>query len=281
VCIRDSAGYDGQRSNVVVDYLVLGDLDPCTNASCKYYSHCVASSPHQFTCVCENSCPSYEEQVCASNGRTFTNLCLLRKEICRTSGNYTDYHPGSCTGFPLQKGRHAFQNMPSWAEDQCQVIKFEPFIFYPDQKIYIQLTVNHINYSDSAVVHEATTPWVENVNKTQFTACVTRAGRNDYPTDSFATVDWVAYQGAPSGGVAGEELFSRWWTGTTCQTVTFPKGKYSQSPTIFATAKHHRSRLKHDATSVWLEDVSPNSFKICLRELQNFAGVHDDISVEF
>lgn len=126
-------------------------------------------------------------------------------------------------GFPLQKGRHTFQNIPSWAEDQCQVIKFEPFIFYPDQKIYIQLTVNHINYSDSAVVHEATTPWVENVNNTQFTACVTRAGRNDYPTDSFATVDWVAYQGAPSGGVAGEELFSRWWTGTTCQTVTFPK----------------------------------------------------------
>ena len=126
-------------------------------------------------------------------------------------------------GFPLQKGRHTFQNVPSWAEDQCQVIKFEPFIFYPDQKIYIQLTVNHINYSDSAVVHEATTPWVESVNSTQFTACVTRAGRNDYPTDSFATVDWVAYQGAPSGGVAGEEVFSRWWTGTTCQTVTLPK----------------------------------------------------------
>ena len=35
----------------------------------------------------------------------------------------------------------------------------------------------------------------------------------------------------------------------------------------------------HDATSVWLEDVSASSFKICLRELQNFAGVHDDISV--
>ena len=35
----------------------------------------------------------------------------------------------------------------------------------------------------------------------------------------------------------------------------------------------------HDAASVWLEDVSAGSFKICLRELQNFAGVHDDISV--
>ena len=65
-------------------------------------------------------------------------------------------------------------------------------------------------------------PWVESVNSTQFTACVTRAGRNDYPTDSFATVDLIAYQGAPPGGVAGEEKFSRWWTGTSCQTVTLP-----------------------------------------------------------
>ncbi len=98
-------------------------------------------------------------------------------------------------GFPLQKGRHKFQNLPSWAEDQCEVIKFEPFIFYPHKKIYIQLTVNHMNYSDATFVHEATSPWVESVNSTQFTACVTRAGRNDYPSDSFATIDWVAYQG--------------------------------------------------------------------------------------
>jgi len=39
--------------------------------------------------------------------------------------------------------------------------------------------------------------------------------------------------------------------------------------------------MKHDAATVWLEDVSAGSFKICLRELQNFAGVHDDISVNW
>ena len=48
---------------------------------------------------------------------------------------------------------------------------------------------------------------------------------------------------------------------------------------VLVTAEHYRSSLMHDATSVWLEDVSASSFKICLRELQNFAGVHDDISV--
>ncbi|XP_068736603.1 uncharacterized protein [Montipora capricornis] len=219
--------------------------------------------------------------MCASNGRTFRNLCLLQKEICEMQANYTHYHPGSCAGFPLQKGRHQFKNHPYWAEDQCETIQFEPFIFYPHQKIFIQLTVNHMNYSDPAYVHEATTPWVESVNSTQFTACVTRAGRNDYPSDSFATVDWVAYQGAPPGGIAGEKKFSRWWTGTSCQTVTLPSGKFSSQPTVFITAEHYRSSLKHDAASVWLEDVSARSFKICTRELQNFAGVHDGISVNW
>ena len=54
---------------------------------------------------------------------------------------------------------------------------------------------------------------------------------------------------------------------------------YSNPPTVFVTAKHHGKGLKHDAASVWLEDVSAASFKICLRELQNFAGVHEEISV--
>ncbi|XP_068736600.1 uncharacterized protein [Montipora capricornis] len=281
MCIKDYAGIDGQRDNLEVHYVVTGDYDPCNNASCKYYSKPVALSSQRCDCVCESSCPSYQEEMCASNGRTFRNLCLLQKEICETHDNYTHYHPGSCAGFPLQKGRHQLKNHPSWAEDQCETIQFEPFIFYPHQKIFIQLTVNHVNYSDPAYVHEATTPWVESVNSTQFTACVTRAGRNDYPSNSFATVDWVAYQGAPPGGIAGEKKFSRWWTGTSCQTVTLPNGKFSSQPTVFVTAEHYRSSLKHDAASVWLEDVSARSFKICIRELQNFAGVHDDISVNW
>ena len=57
------------------------------------------------------------------------------------------------------------------------------------------------------------------------------------------------------------------------------QGTYSNPQTVFVTAKHHRKGLKHDAASVWLEDVSAASFKICLRELQNFAGVHEEISV--
>ena len=57
------------------------------------------------------------------------------------------------------------------------------------------------------------------------------------------------------------------------------KGKFSVMPSIFVTAAHHHAGLKRDAASVWIEDVTQSSFKVCLRELQNYAGSHEDIHV--
>ena len=45
------------------------------------------------------------------------------------------------------------------------------------------------------------------------------------------------------------------------------------------TVAHHHAGLKRDAASIWLEDITRSSFKICLRELQNYAGSHEDIYV--
>lgn len=50
-------------------------------------------------------------------------------------------------------------------------------------------------------------------------------------------------------------------------------------PSVFATAAHHHAGLKRDAASVWIEDVTQSSFKVCLRELQNYAGSHEDVHV--
>ncbi|CAH3019584.1 unnamed protein product [Porites evermanni] len=56
-----------------------------------------------------------------------------------------------------------------------------------------------------------------------FTVCVTQAGRNEKRNgETFATVDWLAYQGAPDGGVSGEMDMPTWWTGTSCRTVSLP-----------------------------------------------------------
>ena len=83
---------------LIFHYSLFSDLDPCRDINCTYESFCYAYTPWKYACICKDDCPSYEEQVCASNGRTFKNMCFLKKKICETRGNYTNYHPGSCRG---------------------------------------------------------------------------------------------------------------------------------------------------------------------------------------
>ncbi|XP_073231335.1 uncharacterized protein [Porites lutea] len=172
-------------------------------------------------------------------------------------------------------------HIPSLGYSFCQVIRLEPFVFYPDKPIEAQITVNHLDTSDKSYVHDASVSWIENVNSDKFTACVMTAGFNERMSYSNVTVDWLAYQGAPVGGVAGVQRISQWWTGTTCETVNFPSGKFSKKPFVFVTVAHHHAGLKRDAASVWLEDIAASSCKICLRELQNYAGSHEDIYVNW
>ena len=85
------------------------------------------------------------------------------------------------------------------------------------------MSVNHANFSDHSYVHEAVVPWVEDIRENNFTVCVTQAGRNEKRNGQFfATVDWLADQGAPDGGVSGSIDMPTWWTGTKCRIVTLP-----------------------------------------------------------
>ena len=55
--------------------------------------------------------------------------------------------------------------------------------------------------------------------------------------------------------------------------------KFKSLPTVLASAEHEWRGVKHDASSVWVEDLTTTSFKICIRELQNFDGAHQSIHV--
>ena len=102
---------------------------------------------------------------------------------------------------------------PSWAITVCEQVEINPYNFYPDRPVHVQVSVNHVIYSGTAFVHEAVVAWVEKVTETNFTVCVTHAGRNKKISDYFATVDWLAYQG---GGVSGKMDMPTWWTGSSC-----------------------------------------------------------------
>ena len=50
-------------------------------------------------------------------------------------------------------------------------------------------------------------------------------------------------------------------------------------PSVFVTSKHYNPGLKRDTASSRIEDVTQSSCKVCLRELQNYAGSHEDVVV--
>jgi len=55
--------------------------------------------------------------------------------------------------------------------------------------------------------------------------------------------------------------------------------KFAEAPVVLVTSEHLRTGKEYDAALIWTEDVTKDSFKACLREMQNFDGKHDDISV--
>jgi len=57
------------------------------------------------------------------------------------------------------------------------------------------------------------------------------------------------------------------------------QNKFKNEPVVLITAEHLRTGKEYDAALIWTEDVTKDSFKVCLRELQNFDGKHEDISV--
>ena len=57
------------------------------------------------------------------------------------------------------------------------------------------------------------------------------------------------------------------------------KGKFHEAPVVLVTSDHLRTGKEYDTALIWTEDVTKDSFKVCLRELQNFDGKHEDINV--
>ena len=127
------------------------------------------------------------------------------------------------TGFPIVRGQVALLHVPKWSDSSCQTVVFPPYRFYPDKQVHVQITVNHMKLNDSITVHDAVTSWTENINTKNFTVCAMQTGRKEENFNPFATLDWVAYQGAPQEGLTGTIMMQKWWSGTNCGDVTFPK----------------------------------------------------------
>ena len=57
------------------------------------------------------------------------------------------------------------------------------------------------------------------------------------------------------------------------------QNKFKEIPAVLVTAEHLRTGKEYDASLIWTEDTTKDSFQVCLREMQNFDGKHEDINV--
>ena len=161
----------------------------------------------------------------------------------------------------------------------CETIFFNSHLFYPNKPIHALVTVDHRNAVDASYIHDAPVAWIDRLTNDSLTACVYVAGRSERHDTTDVSLDWLVYQGAPDGSMGGVfQLDSEWWTGTTCEKVTMERA-FSSPPLVLATLRHSVKGLKHDAASLWVEDIRTDSFSLCVRELQNFDGAHENISI--
>ncbi|XP_078381933.1 uncharacterized protein LOC144664642 isoform X1 [Oculina patagonica] len=281
ICVKDLSGTGSQHDPLTVSYVVIGDLNPCLGVVCESFGVCKTYSAHEARCVCNEDCPSYQDPVCTANGTTYDDKCLYELSFCKGYDNNTIYHPGSCEGFPIAHGRVKLLRVPNWCDSSCKTVEFPPYRFYPDKQVHVQITLNHMNLNDSVTVHHAITSWTENLNTQNFTVCAMQSGRNGNNFNPIATVEWMAYQGATPEVMTGIISIKKWWSGTNCEDMTFPKDKFKEAPVVLVTSEHLRTGKEHDAALIWTEDVTKDSFKVCLRELQNFDGKHEYINVNW
>ena len=55
--------------------------------------------------------------------------------------------------------------------------------------------------------------------------------------------------------------------------------RFKTPPIVLATASHQFPERPQDAMAVWVEDLTEDSFKICLREVKIFDGSHKGITI--
>jgi len=84
------------HTNITLSFHSFPDLHPCINVRCNYYAYCQAYGPKDARCVCQTTCPSYEDLVCADNGQTYQNMCYFELFVCQNRASVGVLRKGSC-----------------------------------------------------------------------------------------------------------------------------------------------------------------------------------------
>ncbi|CAL4084615.1 unnamed protein product, partial [Meganyctiphanes norvegica] len=74
----------------------MGRCDPCTSRRCPEKQTCQLDRDRQPVCSCNDDCDKDFNPVCASDGKTYMNECIMKVENCKNRKQVAIIYRGAC-----------------------------------------------------------------------------------------------------------------------------------------------------------------------------------------
>jgi len=71
-------------------------LDPCSHVTCPEGTLCKLNERREPTCRCSEQCQLDYKPVCASDGHTYSNPCVMNVQACKQRTQLRIYANGLC-----------------------------------------------------------------------------------------------------------------------------------------------------------------------------------------
>ena len=192
---------------------------------------------------------------------------------------------------PLQSGRSVLDAVAAMPGLFCKYINLRSENFIPIQwsslKVFLTVSWEQANFTEP---NDASASWSEDVSVNGFKACVVVAGRHfNSEFKSPPSVHWIVLQDKflkdRKAITLGSTVLDTWYTGTQCETIHFNHIQ-NTSLNIIASVEHPKRNNFQNAMTVWTEVMRHQNWyhsyeviRVCARELQNFDGIHENITV--
>ncbi|XP_064642356.1 agrin-like isoform X19 [Lineus longissimus] len=105
-----------QMKDIKVKYY--GKCDPCKDYKCGPSEVCQIKDNREPFCSCRGICNSEFAPVCASDGRTYSNECIMNREACKAQRKLHVVMTGECT---QAGGDHPCESVSCGPWEECRI----------------------------------------------------------------------------------------------------------------------------------------------------------------